>query len=575
MFRHTVPVPAFQHERRTIGGMSVRKVAGFASVVMLSCATLGECPCQPADPATTSATTAANVQEIRLGEVIPRGTRGWQPSPKASPDGRHLAWVVRAGDGFALAVDGQAGPPFGEIGDIPNYSGDHIWDYCAEFSDDGEHVAYTGRRGKTWHAVIDGEVGPACDEVRLGENRVFGRAGPHHAYVGRRGDRDRVIVDGQEGPAYDRVYAPTLSPDGSRVAYVAATEGRGSVVVLDGQPIGRAEDIDIYSLTFSPDGRRFVYATGGPEGAVALDGETYPLVGEIALSHLIFSPDSEHLAYVDYTGSAFSPDECWLVLDGEAGRRYRSIGMPCFVPGSGQVCYAARKGEWRDEVIVIGEDESPTYDEIDPAPIWEPLHGWWFGPAMQFSADGTRSAYCATLAGEEFVVVDGRREPAFRRVCLPVFSPDGRSLAYWAEVEEDRWAVLRDGNVGTEWDRPQYWPVFSPDSKRLAYAAILVGAAKRPQYIVVVDGKESPPWDWAQVPFFSPDSKHYAYLAESDDTHSMVLDGEEGPEYDCIHTGGEPWTPRVPFRPDGSLEYFAERGDTIYRVRQCPPGRGE
>jgi len=550
--------------------MTVRKVACFASVVMLCFATLAGC--RRWLPGNVP--RAPRVQEIRLGEMAAEEQRGWWLGEKASRDGLHLAWVVRANEGFAVAIDGKAGPRFGQIGGILNLVDDVGWEVCAEFSDDGHHVAYSGRRGKAWYAVIDGQIGPACDEVRLGENRVFGPRGSHYAYVARRGHKDTIIIDGQEGRAYDRTSTPRLSPEGSRVAYIAANAGEGEVVVLDGQPVGQAEEINPYSLTFSPDGRRFAYATKRPEKPVIVDGETYPLVGEIALSHLIFSPDSQHLAYVEYTGSDDGPDECWLVLDGERGRPYRSIGMPSFVPGSGQVCYAAMKGEWRDEVIVVGEEESPTYDQVHPAPVWYASHGCWFGPAMQFSADGRRSAYCATLADEEFVVVDGRQGPPFRTVCPPVFSPDGRSLAYWAEVGARGWAVVVDGKPGTHWHSYRLHPVFSPDSRRLAYVARRFAGAMQSQDVVVVDGRAGPPCELVSMPSFSADSKHYAYLARTGDREWMVVDGKEGPKYDEIFTG-EGWDAPVPFQPDGRLEYIARRGDRIYRVKEFPPGRGQ
>jgi hypothetical protein len=57
--------------------------------------------------------------------------------------------------------------------------------------------------------------------------------------------------------------------------------------------------------------------------------------------------------------------------------------------------------------------------------------------SLQISPDGTRIAYAAKRGTESFVVVDGTRSKAYRYTGwgnTPVFSPDGRYVAYIAST---------------------------------------------------------------------------------------------------------------------------------------------
>ena len=72
-------------------------------------------------------------------------------------------------------------------------------------------------------------------------------------------------------------------------------------------------------------------------------------------------------------------------------------------------------------------------------------------------------------------------------------------------------------------------PVFSPDGKRVAYSA-----RKGGRWFVVVDGQAGPEYDgiMAGTPVFSPDGKRLAYVPEKGGKWLVVVDGQEGPTYD-------------------------------------------
>lgn len=179
----------------------------------------------------------------------------------------------------------------------------------------------------------------------------------------------------------------------------------------------------------------------------------------------------------------------------------------------------------------------------------------------------------------------------------PVFSPDGRRVAYVTKPGEKR-AVVVDGKEGKIYDEIGFTyltiildqmgtaqrgltinrqqqrgeglrheseapPVFSPDSQRVAYAA-KVGE----KWFAVVDGKEEESYDHiVDGPIFSPDSKRVAYVAEEVAIglftptilrQFVVVDGKEGKPYDKILR-------RVLFDSANELHYLAKKNTMGYR----------
>lgn len=67
---------------------------------------------------------------------------------------------------------------------------------------------------------------------------------------------------------------------------------------------------------------------------------------------------------------------------------------------------------------------------------------------------------------------------------------------------------------------------FSPDGRRLAYAA-----RKGAKWVMVVDGQEGPEFDRVREPYFSADSKHVAYVGFRGKECALVMDGKERGSY--------------------------------------------
>ncbi|MDW8026564.1 MAG: hypothetical protein RMK18_11970, partial [Armatimonadota bacterium] len=94
------------------------------------------------------------------------------------------------------------------------------------------------------------------------------------------------------------------------------------------------------------------------------------------------------------------------------------------------------------------------------------------------------------------------------------------------------------------------------DSKRFAYEARRGG-----KEFVVVDGEEGKEYDGIGTLIFSPDSKHLAYGAERGKKQFVVVDGVEGKEYDCFLRGS-----KLVFDSPNRLHSLAVRGDKIFLV---------
>ncbi|MFH1009684.1 MAG: hypothetical protein V1784_00440, partial [bacterium] len=131
-----------------------------------------------------------------------------------------------------------------------------------------------------------------------------------------------------------------------------------------------------------------------------------------------------------------------------------------------------------------------------------------------------------------------------------VVSPDGRRVAYVAR-RRDKQVVVVDGQEGKEYDKIGILSLeFSPDGKRVAYRAL-----RGDKQLVVVDGQEGKEYNeigegdpifssdatyldsvldkfQQRTPIFSPDGKRFAYRAQRGYMHLVVVDGQEGKEYD-------------------------------------------
>ena len=149
----------------------------------------------------------------------------------------------------------------------------------------------------------------------------------------------------------------------------------------------------------------------------------------------------------------------------------------------------------------------------------------YFFPPITFSHDGRKVAYVARKEDEDknFVVLNNEEGKHYDRISgCPVFSPDGKQLAYVAQQGEIGFIILNN-QEGRAYDEVR-WPVFSPDGKQLAYVAV----NKEGEYFIVLNGQESKTYDEIYgKPVFSEDSKHIAYGAQVGNEPWWIVDEVE------------------------------------------------
>ena len=162
-----------------------------------------------------------------------------------SPNNRHIAYITKSGNGFAVAIDGI------------EHGGFHSVDQALNFSPNSDRIAYIAseeeRNEKS--VVIDGKQQGKYNSV---SNIVFSSNSESIAYRARRQNTALIVENEQEGEEYDDVGVPIFSSDSQHVAYYAK-RGNKYLVILDGQEVGRHERLGDESPIFSPDSTQIAY----------------------------------------------------------------------------------------------------------------------------------------------------------------------------------------------------------------------------------------------------------------------------------------------------------------------------
>jgi S1-C subfamily serine protease/WD40 repeat protein len=362
---------------------------------------------------------------------------------------------------------------------------------------------------------------------------------------------ERLVVDGKAGPAFDRVEADAtsgtnglvFSADGKRFAYVAQERYHKCFVILDADRQSTYDNI--LGLTFSADGRHLAYfasthKNNRDEWVTVVDGKPGPIYDDVGHGWPpgawpcapVFSPDGRHLAYGARRG-----DKQFLVVDGKQGKAHDlpanqrgHLPLPTFSPDGSRLAYYVQysatpakesqvpgpsKDRWR--VVVDGKEEK----EFDEALGRSGMEHIPFGTPV-FSPNGRRLAYTAGIGLESSIVVDGVIGNKYRSAGVITFSPDSKHLAFVAAKSSGNsleYLVVRDGKEGKSYpsimhDSPGDRLVFSPDSQHLAYTALSRGRSSRLtdlRFRVIIDELESA--DYLHKPlgplvFDSPTSLH-------------------------------------------------------------------
>jgi gamma-glutamyltranspeptidase len=224
----------------------------------------------------------------RNGRPLRHGGSALERDPAWSPDGKTIAFAADTGDGFDIYTAAAHG---GSVRRITQGSGDDRW---PSWTRDGRLV-FSRRSGWRWRlfavAATGGEATPLLSDTPLQEDEREGRVSPDGkriAYVSDRdsedGEVDVWIADlpAASGRPVRRTRVargrgvegyPAWSPDGTRVAFYAVREGRGSVWVASADASAPADGVRVRPSAppvlasrhggvpaWSPDGRRIAIA---------------------------------------------------------------------------------------------------------------------------------------------------------------------------------------------------------------------------------------------------------------------------------------------------------------------------
>lgn len=387
----------------------------------------------------------------------------WEPyggRVSVSADGRRYGYVGVRDDRQAAVVDGVVGPEAEEVRDL-------------QFA--GRVAIYRMKRAGRWHAVVDGVVGEAHDDV---DELRASADGAHLTYVARTRDGAVVVHDGVAGEPFDRV--DQLAAAGARWAYVGERD-RAQHAVVDGvvsEPFYYVRD-----LALSADGTRSAYlanAEGGGQHVVA-DGRRWTFAGDAYGGDVTWTGDGNLLVWWERRGEravvvvegepTALPDRLWI----------KSLAAsPRVSSGNGArtIALVAEDTSRRQRAVVIDGDGAhlgPRFSTAD---------------SLTFSRDGARLAYRGWERDGARWIVDGVAGPVHADVLAAGFSPDGARVAYQAQAEDRSWRMIVDGVAGAPTDLDTGGlgpPVWSPDGRHLAYWLLDGDAA------VVLDGRRASP----------------------------------------------------------------------------------
>lgn len=380
--------------------------------------------------------------EERLLAAIPSDLMDGRPKVTFSPDGTKVAYVAKQDNMEIVRIGNRQLSIYDQVGEL-------------KWSPDGTRLAYCAKRGRAWFVVVDGKEQSHHDYVAMFSNDlVFSPDSRALAYPVTDGDRHSVVLNGrQKGPHYS-VSDLTFSPDSHTFAYIAAD------VLPETMELNQSRSGDSREIV-EVNGRqhyigRYVVVNGVRNGEIFVN----------ILSSLTFSADRNQVIY-RATGNLTGPRECGYCL--VTGSNFQQMSMdagPFFSADRRVMAYVSRScsGEHCRWSVIVGNRAGRQYDGSIQS--------------VSLSADGSHVAYAVSPISQRtkefFVVVDGEAGPRFSSteyVSVPVFSPDGKRIAYYAGQAPKVVAVV-DGKPGAVWDYIAFgWLTFSPDSRSLAYVA--------------------------------------------------------------------------------------------------------
>lgn len=399
---------------------------------------------------------------------------------------------------------------------------------------------------------------------------------------------------------YDNIIGPVnVSPDGRHVLHLAERSGR-KIVVLDGKELGEFDATKTDLETFSPDGQHVaLYAVDPGNWRIVVDGkEGPPGHGAFGMQlRIAYSPDSRRLAYA----TTLSTLKKKLVVDGAEVADCVAVEQLLFSPDSQHWAAAVRRGLLGKEAVLLDGQDWGGGD-------------LWLVKRLEFNPANGELAMIGL--GKRFdIIVRGLHRPNVQKkytleltpfrgvpgfaVWGPVFTTDGKHDVYALGETSFLTDVFADGEIlwsdrmgGWRWHgegQPsldgfrlsgdgRHLVALMLDKDRVVVSLFLMGEDPATGHWAAVANRE------VEIPvpggggdlyagslILSPSGQHFAFkVLKSKKYEFLVLDGEEGPQYEKL-AKHEVVMKNCFFETEDSVTCLAAKADGLYRVTQTAP----
>jgi serine/threonine-protein kinase len=324
-----------------------------------------------------------------------------------------------------------------------------------------------------------------------------------------------------------------LSPDGSRIAYVAATQKATTIWLRslgtdDARPLPGTDGAS--NLFWSPDGRRIGFFAAGRLRTVDIAGGLPESIADApggrggAWSEdgtIIFTPaGGRPLFKVAASGGAVAP---LTTLD--AARGDNAHYWPVFLPGGKQYLYFARSTKVENSGIYLGHMDGSSARRLVASLssgllAKRPASGEWY---LLWVRDTDLLAQpfdlsSGMLSGDATKIAAGVRVEESQRLTYASASQNGHLAWATSKAAETVFAVYaRDGRRLRVLDVPPgilRQPAYSADGTRVLFTRVEQGSADIFVHTIksgVTERLTTSP-DYDELPFWTPDGRAFTYL---------------------------------------------------------------